>query len=130
MSNMSYEIVEDGNTYTLRMIGEITAQTLPQYRKIFDDLMVELDVVNKTDLTFIVDYGGITAVDSSALANILDRLKHDVRSDHKVVFINVPDKFKSIVELHKMEDKIKIYESEEEAKEAMKKWSRSNSIHY
>ena len=120
MSNMSYEIVEDGNTYTLRMIGEITAQTLPQYRKIVDDLMVELDVVNKTDLKFIVDYGGITAVDSSALANILDRLKHDVRSDHKVVFIKVPDKFKSIVELHKMEDKIKIYESEEEAKEAMK----------
>jgi len=119
MTNIDYNVKEDGNVYTLRMNGEITAQTLPQYRKIVDDLMVELDVQNKNDLKFIVDYGGITNIDSAALANILDRLKHDVRSDHKVVFINVPDKFKSIVELHKMNDTIQIYGSEEEAKEAL-----------
>jgi len=119
MSDINYEVKEDGGIYTLRMNGEITAQTLPQYRKIVDDLMVELDVSNRENLKFIVDYGGISEIDSSALANILDRLKNDVRSDHKVVFINVPDKFKSIVELHRMEDSIQIYGSEDEAKEAL-----------
>jgi len=119
MSHIDYEVKEDGDIYTLRMNGAITAQTLPQYRKIVDKLMVELDVTNKDNLKFIVDYGGISEIDSAALANILDRLKNDVRSDHKVVFINVPDKFKSIVELHNMQDTIHIYGSEKEAKEAL-----------
>jgi len=120
MNDIGYKVEEDGNIYTLRMSGEITAQSLPLYRKIVDNVMKELDVANKPDLKFIVDYGGISDIDSTALANILDRLKNDVRSDHKVVFINVPDKFKSIVELHKMESSIQIYGSEEEAKEALK----------
>ena len=119
MNDIGYKVEEDGNIYTLRMSGEITAQTLPLYRKIVDNLMKELDVENREDLKFIVDYGGISDIDSTALANILDRLKNDVRSDHKVVFINVPEKFKSIVELHKMKDAIQIYGSEEEAKEAL-----------
>jgi len=120
MNDIGYKVEEDGNIYTLRMSGEITAHTLPQYRKIVDDLMIELDVNNRDGLKFIVDYGGISNIDSTALANILDRLKNDVRSDHVVVFVNVPEKFKSIVELHHMEDAIKIYGSEQEAKEALK----------
>jgi len=120
MNDIGYKVEEDGNIYTLRMSGEITYQTLPLYRKIVDNLMQELDVANRDDLKFIVDYGGISNIDSTALASIIDRLKNDVRSDHKVVFINVPDKFKSIVELHHMEDTVQIYESEEEAKEALK----------
>jgi len=120
MDDIGYKVEEDGNIYTLRMSGAITSQTLPLYRKIVDNLMVELDVANRNGLKFIVDYGGISEVDSTALANILDRLKNDVRSDAVVVFINVPDKFKSIVELHHMEDAVKIYESEQEAKEAVR----------
>jgi len=119
MNDIGYKVEEDGNIYTLRMSGEITAQTLPLYRKIVDNLMKKLDVVNRPGLKFIVDYGGISNIDSTALANILDRLKNDIRGDAVVVFINVPDKFKSIVELHKMEDTIKIYGSEQEAKEAL-----------
>jgi len=120
MNDIGYKVEEDGDIYTLRMSGEITSQTLPLYRKIVDDLMKKLDVTNRVGLKFIVDYGGISNIDSTALANILDRLKNDVRSDAVVVFINVPDKFKSIVELHHMEDTIQIYGSEEEAKEALK----------
>jgi len=119
MNDIGYKVEEDGNIYTLRMSGEITVQTLPQYREIVDNLMKELDVANRDGLKFIVDYGGISNIDSAALANILDRLKNDVRSDAEVVFINVPDKFKSIVELHRMENAIKIYGSEQEAKEAL-----------
>jgi len=119
MDDIGYKIEEDGSIYTLRMSGAITAHTLPLYRKIVDDLMKELDVANREGLKFIVDYGGISDIDSTALANILDRLKNDVRNDATVVFINVPEKFKSIVELHHMEKEIRIYESEDEAKEAL-----------
>jgi len=115
MDDFNCKVEEKGNTYILRMSGAINAQTLSQYRKVVDEAMVELDVANKDNLNFIVDYGGIEDVDSSALANIMDRLKNDVRSDHNVVFINVPEKFKSMVELHNMEDNIRIYGSEEEA---------------
>jgi len=119
MNDISYKVEKEGNTYILRMQGEITAQTLPDYRAIISNLMKEFDTVNKKNLNFIMDYSLISDIDSSALANILDRLKNDVRSDHKVVFINVPEKFKSIVEIHHMEEKIHIYESEKEAKEAL-----------
>jgi len=119
MSDFNYEVEEDGNIYILRVKGVINAQTLPEYRKMVDDLMVELDIANKENCKFIMDYSGISDVDSTALANILDRLNSDVREDHKVVFINVPDKFQSIVELHKMEDKIHIYGSEKEARKAL-----------
>ena len=74
--------------------------------------MEELDTKNKNNLNFIVDYGGIEDSDSSALANILDRLRDDIRSGHKTVFINVPEKFKFIVEIHNKEEVIHIYDSE------------------
>ena len=62
-----------------------------------------------------MDYGGVENVDSSALANIVDRLKNDVRSDHKVMFVNVPKKFRDLVDIFNVEESIKIYDSEEEA---------------
>jgi len=117
MSVIDYKVEQDGNTYIIKMSGAINAQTLPQYRKVVDQIMAELDTANRSNLNFIVDYGGIEDIDSTALANILDRLKNDVRSDHKVVFINVPEKFQSIVELHKMEKSIKIYRSNFEVHE-------------
>jgi anti-anti-sigma factor len=119
MRDIHYSVEEKGNFYILRMSGAINARTLLRYRKIVDDLMIKLDVRNKKELRFIVDYGGIVDIDSSALANILDRLKNDVRSDHKVAFIHVPEKFKSMVDLHKMGDIIHIYGSDEEAMAAL-----------
>jgi len=119
MSDIQYTFEERGDIYILRMSGSINAQTLPQYRKIVDDLMKDLDVRHKSGLKFIVDYGGIEDVDSAALANILDRLSSDVRSDHTVVFTRVPEKFKDIVELHKMEGSVRIYPSEDAALRAL-----------
>ena len=117
MSEIDYQVEEKGDIYILRMNGTINTQTLPKYREIVDNLMKELDVVHKDHLKFIVDYGGIDDVDSSAVANILDRLKNSVRSDHKVVFINVPQKFKSLVDIFKMGDSIKMYDSQKDAEE-------------
>ena len=119
MSEVGYTVENEGDIYTLRMSGTINAETLPRYREIVDNLMKELNVAERDNLKFIVDYGKIDDVDSAALANILDRLKNDVRRDHKVVFINVPEKFKAILEIHKMENLVEIYASEQEAKAAL-----------
>jgi ABC-type transporter Mla MlaB component len=92
---------------------------LPQYREVIDSLMSEIDAPHKSDLKFIMDYGGIEDVDSAALANIVDRMKNDVRCDHKVMFINVPDKFRDLLALFKMESSIEVYDSQQEAEEAL-----------
>ncbi|HQP11121.1 MAG TPA: STAS domain-containing protein, partial [Candidatus Omnitrophota bacterium] len=105
--------------YLFRMKGTINAQTLPEYRKIIDELMTKLDVPHKDNIVFIMDYGGIEDVDSSALANIIDRLKNDVRCDHRVMFINVPEKFKELVALFKIGDTIEIYNTQEDAERAL-----------
>lgn len=119
MSEIRYKTEKKGNVYIFRMSGVINAQTLPQYREIIDNLVSEIDASHKSDLKFIMDYGGIEDVDSSALANIVDRLKNDVRCDHKVMFINVPEKFRELLALFKMEDSIEVYDSQQEAEEAL-----------
>lgn len=118
MSEINYNVEEKGNIYIFHMSGTINAQTLPEYREVIDKLVTELDVAHKDNITFIMDYGGIDDVDSSSLANIVDRLKNDVRCDHKVMFINVPDKFKELIALFKMENTIEVYDTQEEAEKA------------
>ena len=112
---ISFKIDKKDNVYIIRMSGAITADTLPEYRHTVEDMMKDLDVENRENLNFIVDYQGITDVDSTAVANVVDRLKNAVRDDHKVVFINVPEKFQSLVEVLKVEDAIQIFPSEDEA---------------
>ncbi|MCK5178090.1 MAG: STAS domain-containing protein [Candidatus Omnitrophica bacterium] len=119
MSEIRYEVDKKGNIYIFRMSGTINAQTLPRYREVIDNLIEEVDAEHKSDLKFIMDYGGIDDVDSSALANIVDRLTNDVRYDHKVMFINVPEKFKELLALFKMENSIEVYDSQQEAEESL-----------
>lgn len=119
MSEIKHKVEKKGDIYIFRMSGAINAQTLPQYREVIDNLIKEIDAAHKSNLKFIMDYGGIDDVDSSALANIVDRLKNDVRCDHKVMFINVPEKFKELLALFKLGNSIEVYDSQQEAEEAL-----------
>lgn len=119
MSDMDLQLEEDGNVYVLRMTGALTAETLPLYRKRMDALMKEHNVSSKDNLNFIVDYGKVTEVDSATVANILERLDSVVRQDHKVCFVNVPEKFKNLVTLLKVDGSIQMYDSEQQAREAL-----------
>ena len=119
MNEIGYKVEKKGDVYIFRMSGTINAQTLPRYREVIDDLIKEVDAKNQDDLKFIMDYGGIDDVDSSALANIVDRLKNDVRCDHQVVFINVSNKFKDLLTLFKMNDSITVCDTQEEAEKVL-----------
>ena len=119
MSEIKSKIERKGDIYIFRMSGTINAQTLPRYREVIDQLITEIGAAQKSNLKFIMDYGGIDDVDSSALANIIDRLKNDVRCDHKVMFINVPEKFKELLAIFKLQDSIEVYDSQEEAEKAL-----------
>ncbi len=121
MSKINFTVEEKENLYILRMRGDITTESLPEYRQVVDDLMKDLDVQNKKDLSFIVDYDGVGEVDSAAVANILERLTNAVRTDHRVVFINVPEKFSNLVDILQVGDSIKIYDSEQQAIEELRK---------
>ena len=118
MSEIRHEVEQKGDIHIFRMSGTINAQTLPQYREVIDNLIKEVDAKHKSGLKFIMDYGGIDDVDSAALANIVDRLANDVRCDHKVMFINVPEKFRELLALFKLENSIAVYDSQQEAEEA------------
>ena len=108
---ISLESEHHGKNYIIHVSGVITAETLEDYRKYMDILIDKLDVADKADINFILDYSGVTDVDSSTLANILDRLKNDVRADHEVAFVNVNDEFRDLVTIHKLDDKIRIFET-------------------
>lgn len=119
MNKISIESHRTGNTYVIYVSGIINAETLGDYRNYVDRMMKELDVENKNKVNFVVDYGGVEDVDAATIANILDRLENDVRSDHVVVFSSVPDKFREMVKIHKTEKTIIIYENEKEALKAL-----------
>jgi anti-anti-sigma factor len=119
MSEIKSKVEKKGNIYIFRMTGTINAETLPHYRQEIDRLIAKTGASQENNLNFIMDYGGIDDVDSSALANIIDRLKNDVRCDHNVVFINVPEKFKELLAIFKIEDSIQVCDSQEEAEKTL-----------
>lgn len=61
--------------------------------------------------------GAINAQTLPRYREVIDQL--DVRCDHKVMFINVPEKFKEFLAIFKLEDSIAVYDSQEEAEKSL-----------
>ena len=108
----------------VQMGGDLIASTLPQSREMIDELIEKHEIKKRTHLKILVDYEQVTDVDSAAIANILDRINEHKKNHHTIAFVNVSEEFKSIIEIHKLEDEILIFDSREEAIAALMKRSQ------
>lgn len=115
---------EKGDLIIIQMGGDLIASTLPQSREMVDELIEKHEIKKRTHLKILVDYEQVTDVDSATIANILDRINEHKKNYHTIAFVNVSEEFKSIIEIHKLEDEIRIFDSREEAIEALMKRSQ------
>ncbi|MGE0267371.1 MAG: STAS domain-containing protein [Candidatus Omnitrophota bacterium] len=112
---------EEGNLIIVRLNGDINQHTMHESRKMIDEMMRLHQVNERDNLSIVVDYQNVNDVDSSTIANILERLEQNSKHYHKLAFINVPEEFLKLLEIYKLQDKILVFQSEEEAVKALQK---------
>ncbi|MBZ0166676.1 MAG: STAS domain-containing protein [Candidatus Omnitrophica bacterium] len=117
----SFIAKEEGHLIYIQMSGDINQQTLPESRRLLDEI-VRLHRINERDnLRILVDYKLVGDVDSSTLANIIERLDRNQNRNHRVAFINIPKEFQQLLEIYKLQEKILVFASKEEALRELQK---------
>ena len=115
----SFIAQEINNLIIVRMGGVINAETFPESQFLIDELIEKHEIYKRQNLRILVDYQNVTDVDTSTVANILDRINEHEKHNHIIAFVNVPEELKSLVEIYKLEKEVLIFESEEEAVKAL-----------
>ena len=90
--------------------GDIDINSSPDIRKAFDK------TVNSKIMKVIVNLTGVSYIDSSGLATLVEMLKRAKVYGGKLRLTNLAAKVKSLFEITKLERLFDIYDTEEEAK--------------
>ena len=89
--------------------GDIDINSSPQIRSEFDKLIA------KKIMKIIINLQGVSYVDSSGLATLVEMLKRTKGYSGKLLLSNLSDKVKSLFEITKLERLFDIYDDEEDA---------------
>jgi len=89
--------------------GDIDINTSPDIRKKFDK------PVNAKSAKIVINLDGVSYIDSSGLATLVEMLKRTRGYGGKMRLSNLAAKVKSLFEITKLEKLFDIYETEEEA---------------
>lgn len=111
----SFIAKERGNLIIVQVHGDINAQTLPESQKMIDELIRLHKIYERKHLCILIDYQYVTDVDSATVANILIRIEEGRALFHRIAFINMPNEFMQLIDIHKLTDSFDIYATEEEA---------------
>lgn len=98
-----------GDITVCYLSGEININTSPDLRKVFDEL------ITKKTTKVILDLGGVTYIDSSGLATLIEMLRRMKRFDGRLRLSNLSDKVRSLFEITKLTKLFEMFNDEEEA---------------
>ena len=91
--------------------GEIDINSSPELRKTFNDILSE------NQKKVLVDFSGISFIDSSGLATLIEILQRLKKIGGGLRFCNIADNIKNILEITKI---IKLFEIFDNRQEALK----------
>lgn len=111
----SFIAKEEGNFISIQVSGDINHHTLPESRRLLDEIIRRHRISQRDNLRILVDYEFVRDVDSATIANIVDRLDTTSGLNHRVAFINIPDEFRQLLDIYNLRDKIQVFASKEEA---------------
>lgn len=111
----SFIAKEEGDFISIQVSGDINQHTLPESRRLLDEIVRRHRIAKRDNLRILVDYQLVGDVDSATVANIIDRLDSNSDRNHRVAFINMPAEFQELIEIYKLKEKILVFESREEA---------------
>lgn len=89
--------------------GDVDINTSPDMRKNFDT------VANRQEKKIIINLSGVSYIDSSGLATLVEMLKKVRKYGGKLKLSSLADKVKSLFEITKLEKLFEIYDNEEVA---------------
>lgn len=111
----SFIAKEENDLIYIQVCGDINQHTLPESRKLIDEIIRRHKINSRDCLKILVDYNLVGDVDSSTIANIVDRLDSNRERQHRVAFINIPEEFQHLIEIYKLEEKIQVFANKDEA---------------
>ena len=101
---------EDKNNVTVCYVtGEIDINSAPQIKKMFDK------VISAKKSNVLVNFKGVSYIDSSGLATLVELLKNIRAYGGKLKLSDLSAKIKSLFEMTRLEKLFDIFNSEEEA---------------
>ncbi len=100
---------ENNGIMTFIVDGDIDINTSPDLRESFEQ------VAGNKAMKIVVDLNGVSYVDSSGLATLVEMLKKTRGYGGKLRLLNLAPKVKSLFEITKLEKLFEIFDTEEEA---------------
>ena len=100
-----------GDIFICSMGGEVNLETSPILRKLFERLIKE----NKKKI--IVDLAGVSYIDSSGLATLIEMLQRLKGIDAKMRICGIQQKVKYVFEITKLDKLFEMFEDQQKAQE-------------
>ena len=100
---------KDNDVTICTLEGEININTSPELRKKFTQ------VIEANEKKVLIDCAGVSYLDSSGLATLIEILQRLKKINGKLRFCNINEKVKNILEITKLVNLFEIFESREEA---------------
>ncbi len=100
----------------LKIIGDFTNETTPQYQKICNEVTQDQAVEG-----IILDFKQVATIDTSAFACMINFIKEHAEKNVRIGIIHIHKKQKSLLEILKLENIIFYFGSKEQAMQALKK---------
>ncbi len=106
---MRIETTDLGSSRMLALSGEIDMYSSPEFRKAL------MQVIKQKPPEIIVDFGGVTYIDSSGIATLVEALKAMKAFDGKLKLATINDHIMDIFKFTKLDTVFNIYGNVDEA---------------
>lgn len=95
------------DTVICRLEGEVNINNSPELRKDFEE------IIKRNEKKVLVDFSGVSYIDSSGLATLIEMLQRLKKIGGSMRFSNMDQKIKNIFEITKLHKLFDIYETRE-----------------
>lgn len=102
---MKHQIQVDGETQTVALIGDIDLESSTQIREMLIDCVAQSQKV-------VVDLSGVTLIDSSGVASLLEALQSAKKKGKKLILSSVGNSVMRVLKLARLETVFTIEDSE------------------
>ncbi len=102
---MKHQIQVDGETQTVALVGDIDLESSTQIREMLMDCVAQSQKV-------VVDLSGVTLIDSSGVASLLEALQSAKKKGKKLILSSVGNSVMRVLKLARLETVFTIEDSE------------------
>jgi len=100
---------QQANALICSLEGEININNSPELRKAFDA------VIKRNELKIVVDFSGVSYIDSSGLATLIEMLQRLKKAGGAMRFCGMNENIKSVFEITKLHKLFQIFEGRDAA---------------